>query len=76
MVACRRNPDTCKWEYIGDQMIPADERNKTKNSSLLNMFENYEIYYDLYLVNGNPEGKNKDVFRFQYSCDNQVSSHC
>ena len=32
-----------------------------------------EISYDLYLVNGNPEGRNKNIFEFQYSYDNQVS---
>ena len=31
-----------------------------------------EISYDLFVVNGNPEGRNKNIFEFQYSYDNQV----
>ena len=52
LVACRRNPATCEYEYVSD-------------------FDS-EISYDLYLVNGNPEGRNKNIFEFQYSYDNQV----
>jgi hypothetical protein len=31
-----------------------------------------EISYDLHVVNGNPEGRNKNIFEFQYSFENQV----
>lgn len=33
-----------------------------------------DIYYDLYLLNGNPEGKVKSIVRQQFSYDNQVSN--
>lgn len=30
-----------------------------------------DIAYDLYLLNGNPEGRNKNMFKLQFSYDNQ-----
>ncbi len=33
---------------------------------------NASINYDLHLVNGNPLVRNKNVFKYQYSCDKQV----
>ena len=41
--------------------------------------DDFELDYDIWLVNGNPLGGNRNIFRYQYSYDSQViisSSAC
>merc|ERR1712062_635487 len=55
LVACRRNVSTCQWEYV--QNVKGRSENNIK--------------YDIRLVNGNPNVGNKNIFRYQFSSDQQ-----
>lgn len=59
MVACYRNSTTCTWHYF--------DANKFGDASNVN----YDIDYDIHLVNGNPRQSSANPFTFHFSFDQQ-----
>ena len=67
MVACYRDPTTCRWHYF-------DER-KFQNASTTNRvsgdYKKFELTYDIRLVNGNPNQSSSNPLTFHFSFDQQ-----
>lgn len=77
MVACYRD-ENCTWHYFDAKKFRAagHDRNSTvaaKKSFNRRLTDNadYEIKFDIYLVNGNPNQSTSNPFTFHFSVDQQ-----
>lgn len=82
LVACYRNSTTCTWQYFDAKKFRALSNessafNKSSNSGLNHrashstINDDYEISYDIRLVNGNPNQSTSNPLTFQFSFDQQ-----
>lgn len=62
MVACYRNSTTCTWHYFDAKKF---------RSNYVNSSADFEIDYDLHLVNGKPGQSSVNPFTFHFSFDQQ-----
>lgn len=62
MVACYRNSTTCTWHYFDAKKF---------RSNYVNSSADFEIDYDIHLVNGNPGQSSANPFTFHFSFDQQ-----
>lgn len=84
LVACYRNNSTCTWHYFDAKKFRAASKSAASNKSTINTTADrnsnhryvgsdvdYEITYDIYLVNGNPNQSSSNPLTFQFSFDQQ-----
>lgn len=79
MVACYRNTTTCTWHYYNANKFrsAANDKstvaaNKSYNRRMSGGLDyDYELTYDIHLVNGNPKQSTSNPFTFQFSVDQQ-----
>lgn len=82
LVACYRNTTTCTWHHFDAKRFRRAAAAKavanksainTANGQhrLLNGDSDYEFYYDIHLVNGNPNQSSSNPLTFQFSFDQQ-----
>lgn len=67
-MACYRNTTTCKWHYFDPSKFRS--ANGTADKNHRTDFD-YEISYDIRLVNGNPNQSTSNPLTFQFSFDQQ-----
>lgn len=67
-MACYRNTTTCKWHYFDPSKFRS--ANGTADKNHRSDFD-YEISYDIRLVNGNPNQSTSNPLTFQFSFDQQ-----
>lgn len=72
LVACYRNTTTCTWQYFNANTFRTISKSNTTNDKNPQFFNyDYEIKYDIHLVNGNPNQSSSTPFTFQFSFDQQ-----
>lgn len=68
LVACYRNTTTCKWHHF--------DANRFRSAATVNLSTTaespaFEINYDIYLVNGNPNQSSSNSLTYHFSFDQQ-----
>lgn len=78
IVACYRNTTTCTWKHFNARKFRAAAAATASKSTiagnnhqLMNGDYDYEINYDIRLVNGNPNQSSSNPLTFQFSFDQQ-----
>lgn len=81
LVACYRNTTSCTWHYFDATKFRADDASKaadTKGNQPQqphrangNGDSDYELYYDIQLVNGNPNQSSSNPLTYHFSFDQQ-----
>lgn len=75
LVACYRDNVTCTWRYYDAKRIRAESKSNTTNDNKNHRYntiaDDYEISYDIRLVNGNPNQSSSNPLTFQFSFDQQ-----
>lgn len=71
MVACYRD-STCTWRYFDAEKFRTESKsNATNEKNHRYNSADYEINYDIRLVNGNPNQSSSNPLTFQFSFDQQ-----
>lgn len=67
LVACYRNTTTCTWHHFDAKKFPMGGAGAASTATSTD----YEINYDIRLVNGNPNQSSSNPLTFQFSFDQQ-----
>lgn len=75
IVACYRNETSCTWKHFNAKKFRMASATKLttgeSNHQFMNGDYDYEINYDIRLVNGNPNQSSSNPLTFQFSFDQQ-----
>lgn len=67
LVACYRNTTSCTWHYFNASKFRIAESKATSGGGDFD----YELHYDIQLVNGNPNQSSTNPLTFHFSFDQQ-----
>lgn len=72
LIACYRNTTTCTWQYFDAKKFrSASKTSNDKTARTASADYDFEINYDIRLVNGNPNQSTSNPLTFQFSFDQQ-----
>lgn len=72
LIACYRNTTTCTWQHFDAKKFrTASKLPNERNARYSSADFDFEINYDIRLVNGNPNQSSSNPLTFQFSFDQQ-----
>lgn len=73
LVACYRNTTSCTWHYFNATKfrIGSDTKSGQQQPHRGNGDYDYELFYDIQLVNGNPNQSSSNPLTYHFSFDQQ-----